>query len=188
MGTLYCKKHRPSDETLNRGPDSLWSLKIPGCPSKKNKKRQKIQKNNGGQIYCGCMWVPGAVRYYFVLLQKQEYILQRDWSCLAEAPPMTRIRICCVVNFTREWSVFHARMNWISRANEASKLKMFKHPTTREYCDLFASFVIRIWCERTLRVLPRHPDQIFPLASDHHGLLIIPIHWLASSHCLLSTS
>ncbi len=27
-GTLYCKKHRLSDETLNRGPDSLWSLKI----------------------------------------------------------------------------------------------------------------------------------------------------------------
>ncbi len=26
------------------------------------------------------------------------------------------------------------------------------------------------------------------LASDHHGLLIIPIHWLASSLCLLSTS
>ncbi len=29
MTTVY-----PSDETLNRGPDSLWSLKIPGCPSK----------------------------------------------------------------------------------------------------------------------------------------------------------
>ncbi len=28
---------RPSDETLNRGPDSLWSLKIPGCPSKKRR-------------------------------------------------------------------------------------------------------------------------------------------------------
>ncbi len=28
--------------------------------------------NNGGQINRGCMWVPGAVRYYFVLLQKQE--------------------------------------------------------------------------------------------------------------------
>ncbi len=27
-----------------------------------------------------------------------------------------------------------------------------------------------------------------PLASDHHGLLIIPRHWLASSLCLLSTS
>ncbi len=26
------------------------------------------------------------------------------------------------------------------------------------------------------------------LASDHHGLLIIPIHWLASSLCLLSTN
>ncbi len=46
--------------------------------------------------------------YIFVLLQKQEYILQRDRSCLAEAPPMTRIRICCVVNFTREWRDFHA--------------------------------------------------------------------------------
>ncbi len=27
--TLYCQNHRPSDETLNRGPDSLWSLIIP---------------------------------------------------------------------------------------------------------------------------------------------------------------
>ncbi len=27
----------PSDETLNRGTDSLWSLKIPGCPSKKSR-------------------------------------------------------------------------------------------------------------------------------------------------------
>ncbi len=35
--------------------------------------------------------------------------LQRDWSCLAEAPPMTRIRVCCVVNFTREWREFLAR-------------------------------------------------------------------------------
>ncbi len=79
MGTLYCKKnktkkHRPSDETLNRGPDSLWSLKIPGCPSKKS------------------------------------------------------------------------------------------------------------------RSVTRHPGQICPLASDHHDLLIIPIHWLASSLCLLSTN
>ncbi len=38
-----------------------------------------------------------------------------------------------------------------------------------------------------LEVLPRHPGQICPLASVHHGLLIIPIHWLASSLCLLST-
>ncbi len=28
-GHYTVKKHRPSDETLNRGPDSLWSLKIP---------------------------------------------------------------------------------------------------------------------------------------------------------------
>ncbi len=64
----------PSDETLNRGPDSLWSLKIPGCLSKR----------------------------------------------------------------------------------------------------------VEVW--------PRHPGQICPLASDHHGLLIIPIHWYASSLCLLSTN
>ncbi len=29
---------------------------------------RKIRINNGGQINRGCMWVPGAVRYYFVLL------------------------------------------------------------------------------------------------------------------------
>ncbi len=34
-GTDTVKKHRPSNETLNRGPDSLWSLKIPGCLSKR---------------------------------------------------------------------------------------------------------------------------------------------------------
>ncbi len=33
-----------------------------------------------------------------------------------------------------------------------------------------------------------HLWHIRPLASDHHGLLIIPIHWLASSLGLLSTS
>ncbi len=35
--TWYYTKHRPSDETLNQDPDSLWSLKIPGCPSKKSR-------------------------------------------------------------------------------------------------------------------------------------------------------
>ncbi len=34
---LNCNKHCPSDETLKRGPDSLRSLKIPGCPSKKKR-------------------------------------------------------------------------------------------------------------------------------------------------------
>ncbi len=37
MGTLYCKKHHLLDEMFNRDPDSLWSLKIPGCPSKKSR-------------------------------------------------------------------------------------------------------------------------------------------------------
>ncbi len=35
-GHFTVKKHRPSDETLNRGPDSLWSIKIPVCLSKKS--------------------------------------------------------------------------------------------------------------------------------------------------------
>ncbi len=74
MGTLHCKKHHPSDEMLNRGPYTLWSLKIPGCPSKR------------------------------------------------------------------------------------------------------------------VGVQPWHPGQISPLVSDHHGLLTIPLHWLASSLCLLSTN
>ncbi len=50
--------------------------------------------------------------------------LQRDWSCLAEAPPMTRIRVCCVVNFTREWRKFLTRMKRISRANECSSVQL----------------------------------------------------------------
>ncbi len=33
-----------------------------------------------------------------------------------------------------------------------------------------------------------HRKRICPLASDHHGLLIIPIHWLASSLCLFFTN
>ncbi len=37
-----------------------------------------------------------APLYIFVLLQKQEYILQRDWSCLAEAPP-TNLRLLCLL-------------------------------------------------------------------------------------------
>ncbi len=41
---------------------------------------------------------------------------------------------------------------------------------------------------KIVEVWPWHPGQTSPLASDHHGLLIIPIHWLASSLCLLSIS
>ncbi len=33
-GHYTVNKHHPSDETLNWGPDSLWSLKIQGCSSK----------------------------------------------------------------------------------------------------------------------------------------------------------
>ncbi len=62
--------------------------------------------------------------YIFVLLQKQEYILQRDWSCLAEAPPMTRIRICCVVNFTREWREFLARMKRVNSKCSSVQLRV----------------------------------------------------------------
>ncbi len=36
-GHYTVKKHCPSDETLNQGPDTLWSLKIPGCPLKKSR-------------------------------------------------------------------------------------------------------------------------------------------------------
>ncbi len=34
---------------------------------------------------------------------------------------------------------------------------------------------------KIVAVWPWHPGQTSPLASDHHGLLIIPIHWLTSS-------
>jgi len=35
IGTLYCERALSFDEMLNQGPDALWSLKNPGCPSKK---------------------------------------------------------------------------------------------------------------------------------------------------------
>ncbi len=74
-------------------------------------------------------------------LQKQEYILQRDWSCLAGRPSHdANSRLLCIV------SEFHARMARISRANEASKVKMFK----RFIRDLFASFASGV-NERTCR-------------------------------------
>ncbi len=37
MGHYTVNKHHPSDEMLNQSPDPLWSLKIPGCPSKKSR-------------------------------------------------------------------------------------------------------------------------------------------------------
>ncbi len=43
-----------------------------------NVSSERRMEDNGGQINLDCMWVTGAVQYYFVILQKQEYILQRD--------------------------------------------------------------------------------------------------------------
>ncbi len=62
------------------------------------------------------MWVPGAVRYYFVLLQKNFFFARR-----LELPGKS------------PFHEFNMRMKRISRVNEASKLKMFKR-------DLLASF------------------------------------------------
>ncbi len=63
----------------------------------------------------GCMWVPGAVRYYFVLLQKLFFFARR-----LELPGRS------------PFHEFHTRMKRISHVNEASKLEMFKRPITRE--------------------------------------------------------
>ncbi len=42
---------------------------------------------------------------------------------VAEAPPMTRIRICCEVNFTREWRVFHTRMKRVNSKCSSVQLR-----------------------------------------------------------------
>ncbi len=56
------------DETLNQGPDSLWSLKIPGCPSKKDIRRWNLgilarirpltSDHHGLLIIC---WLPSSL-------------------------------------------------------------------------------------------------------------------------------
>ncbi len=42
---------------------------------------------------------------------------------VAEAPPMTRICVCCEVNFTCEWSEFHARMKRVSSKCSSVQLR-----------------------------------------------------------------
>ncbi len=88
------------------------------------------RNHNGGQSNCGCMWVPGAV-YTSSYFYKNRNIFSNETGAACRSPSHdANSRLLC--------SEFHARMARISRANEASKLKMFKRPTSR---DLFASGV-----------------------------------------------
>ncbi len=66
-------------------------------------------------VVCGYPELYDTTSYFYK-------ILQWDWSCLAEAPPMTRIRICCVLNFTCEWCEFHARMKQLNSKCSSAQL------------------------------------------------------------------
>ncbi len=94
------------------------------------------------------LWLNVGTRrciYIFLLLQKQEYILQRDWSCLAEAPPMTRIRVCCVVNFTFfnscKQNIFMLYM-CLSCAKENKKNTYFSFENLLFYTLLFLLLIV----------------------------------------------
>ncbi len=73
--------------------------------------------------------VPGAV-YASSYFYKNRNTFSNETGAAAEAPPITRIHVCCVANITREWSEDHARMKRISRANEAN--------ITREWSEYHA--------------------------------------------------
>ncbi len=104
--------------------------------------------------------------YIFVLLQKQEYILQPDWSCLAEAPPMTRIRVCCVtlVNFTREWSEFEAKSR-VKFTTQQARIRVMGGASARQLqsgCKMYSCFCKSTKMYIQLRV-PTYNHDLFVL-------------------------
>ncbi len=66
----------------------------------------------------------------------------------AEAPPMTRIHVCCVVNFTREWSEFLARMKGVN--SKCSSVQLCENSTiyTRLVWTHLTSHFMSIWQNR----------------------------------------
>ncbi len=109
--------------------------------------------------------------YIFVLLQKQEYILQPDWSCLAEATPMTRIRACCVVNFTRDFASnsLHSRVKF-TNVTQQTRIRVMGGASARQLqsgCKMYSCFCKSTKMYIQLRVPTYNHDlfvQIFQLA------------------------
>ncbi len=51
---------------LNRGPDSLWSLKIPGCPSNKSRSVTPASWSNSPIGLCPSSWPPNHPNIYWL--------------------------------------------------------------------------------------------------------------------------
>ncbi len=121
------------------------------------------------KIWTNKSWLYVGTRsciYIFVLLQKQEYILQPDWSCLAEAPPMTRIRVCCVtlVNFTREWSEFEAKSR-VKFTTQQARIRVMGVASARQLqsgCKMYSCFCKSTKMYIQLRV-PTYNHDLFVL-------------------------
>ncbi len=137
------------------------------------------------------MWVTGAVRYFTSYFYKnRNKILQRDWSCLAEAPPMTRIRVCCVVIFTREWSEFHAQMNRVnSKCYSLHSRLVWTHLYSYLYdqkCSI-SFFCCSCRCFARARAHTHthtHTPHILAIQTCHHSLFIIKkkkLSWLVNN-------
>ncbi len=60
-------------------------------------------------------WLRPCCIYIFVLLQKQEYILQRDWSCCRSPSHDANSRLLC--------SEFHARMKRVNSKCSSVQLR-----------------------------------------------------------------
>ncbi len=82
--------------------------------------------------------------YIFVLLQKQEYILQRDWSCCRSPSHDAKSCLLC--------SEFHERMKRVNSKCSSVQLR-----------------AICVWCERTLRTHFIHlqPGHICHVSRSH---------------------
>ncbi len=93
-GTLYCKKHRLLDEMLNRGPDSLWSLKIQICP---------LASDHHGLLIIPIHWLASS----FCLLSTNKLVC--GWRSGAIWLPLHHPGGCCTLVVAEEIAPFYVK-------------------------------------------------------------------------------
>ncbi len=71
----------------------------------------KIRNNNVIVVVCGYSELYDTTSYFY---KNRNTFCIETGAAWQEAPPMTRICVCCVVNLTREWCKFHARMKRVN--------------------------------------------------------------------------
>ncbi len=83
------------------------------------RKSQTTMEDRVMVVVCGYPELYDTTSYFY----KNRNTFCNETGAAAEAPPMTRIHVCCVVNVTREWSEFHARMKRVNSKCSSVQLR-----------------------------------------------------------------